>query len=638
MSVARQRSWLLMLVVFALAAVSAVRADAVDDLVQRAHGRHLAEDPEWLRLGHYQPELFGAFKSQVDDPEFFLAPEGKHDPAAELDATIRAFFGQVLTERDGQTLPCVYPARAAWLREALAPLPPDVRHDACPRFDQWRESLGTAGVTLVFPAAYLNNPASMYGHTFLRLDGAGQGEQQRLLAYGASYAAGTTESNGVIFAVKGLAGGYRGAFSISPYYKMVERYSDLENRDIWEYELLLTETEREQMVRHLWELGGTYFDYYFLDENCAYYILALLEVARPTLNLTSEFPLWAIPSETVRAITAVPGLVGKTTFRPAKSTIIRHRRALMSSPDRATVMAVASGECRLDSPCLRQLPEERRTRVIELAFEFLEYQRLRGKSAGPADQQRAIGLLRERSQLPPLSPLDPTPPAVRPDQGHGSSRLAISAGIDRNEFTTTLGLRPAYHDFLDSQAGYISGSELLFGDIEVGWRREESVKLQRLVPIRIKSYSAGDEFLHPSSWRTGIEIRQERTSGDATPHEVTAGELGFGRSVSLFERRILATVLLEGEAKYSEHYTGQDGAVGVGGEVSFLGDLSEMLRWSTSYRILRYLALDEHTGQELGADLRWSLSTDNAAVLSYGHDERFSRTDQRMLLRWVHHW
>jgi hypothetical protein len=61
-------------------------------------------------------------------------------------------------------------------------------------FEQWFRELDAEAVTLVFASAYLNNPASLFGHTLLRLDRRGQTEQTRLLAYAVNYAADDSNS------------------------------------------------------------------------------------------------------------------------------------------------------------------------------------------------------------------------------------------------------------------------------------------------------------------------------------------------------------------------------------------------------------------------------------------------------------
>lgn len=84
-------------------------------------------------------------------------------------------------------------------------------------------------------------------------------------------------------------GGYPGLFALVPYQEKLSEYRSLENRDLWEYRLNLTQAETERMVEHVWELKQIKFDYFFFDENCSYRLLELLQVARPSLRLTGQF-------------------------------------------------------------------------------------------------------------------------------------------------------------------------------------------------------------------------------------------------------------------------------------------------------------------------------------------------------------
>ncbi|RJT69815.1 DUF4105 domain-containing protein, partial [Escherichia coli] len=52
----------------------------------------------------------------------------------------------------------------------------------------------------------------------------------------------------------------------------------------------------------VWELKQVRFDYYFFDENCSFRLLELMEIARPGIELTEQFPLTAIPTDTVRLV------------------------------------------------------------------------------------------------------------------------------------------------------------------------------------------------------------------------------------------------------------------------------------------------------------------------------------------------
>ena len=63
----------------------------LDSLLEMADQKQLHENPYWWTLLHYKPSLFGV-RSLVDDPDFFLARDGKRDPKAELVATLQGFF------------------------------------------------------------------------------------------------------------------------------------------------------------------------------------------------------------------------------------------------------------------------------------------------------------------------------------------------------------------------------------------------------------------------------------------------------------------------------------------------------------------------------------------------------------------
>jgi hypothetical protein len=110
-----------------------------------------------------------------------------------------------------QPAACRFPARFAWLRDALEigdhalPAPP------CPLFERWRAAIAPERVSMVYASAYVSSPASMYGHTFLRLSRA-TGAGNRLIDYIVNYAADVDTENGLVYAFKGLFGGFVGRF------------------------------------------------------------------------------------------------------------------------------------------------------------------------------------------------------------------------------------------------------------------------------------------------------------------------------------------------------------------------------------------------------------------------------------------
>src|ERR1700730_4876560 len=69
-------------------------------IVATAREMGLARSLEWQRLVHYRPDRWGNPVSEVDGQEFFLAPTGRRDPEAELEATLNAFLAPVGSDQE----------------------------------------------------------------------------------------------------------------------------------------------------------------------------------------------------------------------------------------------------------------------------------------------------------------------------------------------------------------------------------------------------------------------------------------------------------------------------------------------------------------------------------------------------------
>lgn len=137
---------------------TAVSADppAVAALIHQASEAHLAHSRAWHLLLPYHPRLLGGYKSQIDEPAFFLTPDGKTNPQAELAATLHAFFSPEPVGRSEQPAQCAFVARYHWLKTVLAiddrQLPPQ----SCEQYEEWLAELNPESLTLVFPSAYMH--------------------------------------------------------------------------------------------------------------------------------------------------------------------------------------------------------------------------------------------------------------------------------------------------------------------------------------------------------------------------------------------------------------------------------------------------------------------------------------------------
>ena len=284
---------------------------------------------EWRALLHYQPTFTGV-ESTIDNPDFFFSKTGKTDPTAELRATVAAFEkGQPRIGTANLHPVCAFPARARLISQNLDSVWPLVK---CADFDHWRDNLDLRSISLVFSTAYAGNPASMFGHTFIKLNlNTERGAGHPLLDYGAEYAANPTDDSPVEYVWKGMTGGYMGIFSIRPYYELVGSYAFSENRDLWEYELELPKEQLEYFLAHFWELFATgNADYYFLDENCSYLLLEVLDAVRPEWQLSRRVDFFVTPHQTVQLVHA-QAKGGNWRFVPSQRRVFRHTYENLSS-------------------------------------------------------------------------------------------------------------------------------------------------------------------------------------------------------------------------------------------------------------------------------------------------------------------
>jgi len=485
--------------------------------------RKLSEDPQWLHLLHYhQVGMFSSFESQVDDTAFFLSESGKTDPLAELKSTIDAFQENKVSD---DSPICRFPARFDWLNAALDLS--DIPKPSCDKFQAWFSKIDAKNLTLVFPAAYLNSPSSMFGHTFIRIDR--HSGSNSLLDFSVNYAANADpDDNELVFSYKGLSGGYPGVFSILPYYQKVKEYSFLESRDVWEYRLDLTQEEVKQFIRHIWEIQNAHFDYYFFTENCSYHLLTILDAASPRFNFSDQFYLSVMPADTVRIIEQSQ-LVKHAEFRPSTMSLMNHMLSQIDDTlqDKAKTLVDTNADIQ---QTLNSLNSTEKSQTLELAYQYSRYLSVRKKQQIDGQAKRAIALLSARSKLANKEVYDKYPtPEYRDDQGHHSRRLETSAGYDGSNYFSQVGLRMAYHDRLDTVPGYIRGAKLeMFhakfrhtfydnSDSPFSGKNDET-RLQEFRFIDIASFSPRNDFITPTSWHVSTGFKRPNSA----PNELTA--------------------------------------------------------------------------------------------------------------------
>lgn len=622
--------WALCLVFFLLVfAAAEVRAAAGDfsRLLRQAQERKFHEQHYWQVLLHYQQVPRGLV-SPVDDPDFFLASGGKTDPAAELEATIQALFGG--DEQSQSAARCRFPARYEWLSQELA-VAADLSFADCPDLSLTLERVAPRGATLVFPGSYPNSPASMFGHTLLNFSGP---RESKLLAHAANYSAFTDESNGFVYAVKGLTGGYRGYFSLLPYYEKLKEYSGLERRDIWEYPLNLTPGETRRMFLHLWELRDIFSDYFFFDENCSYNLLFLLEAARPSLRLTDSKPLWVLPVDTIRWLDR-EGLIVDAWFRPSPATLLRQEMATLSTKDLDVARSLATGALPVAGLDMLAPDTEARRRILQVAARAVEQDFLAQRIDLPSYRARVLELLTARSRLGRSAEADEgAEKPVRPDHGHGPSRFSLGAGYVAGSWVQELRYRPVYHDILDDEAGYLTGAQIVLGQVAVRYfPKDQRLRLDRLDLIDLLSLTPVNPWEKPISWQIRLGVQGLRFADDSSRLAVYFNP---GAGYALRTGPMTGYLMLESSLRIGAGL--EDGyQAGAGGRVGFLLEQGSW-RGHGRIRYRDYLFGDRRESVLVAFDQNYRLERNHGLSLELSRGRDFGRWETAALLLWNRYW
>lgn len=483
-----------------------------DALKAKAARLHLQDDRYWDILLHYKRGWFGT-KSLVDDQRFFLSPRGKTDPSAELDAAIDGLF---VRGDEKETPRCRFPARYDWLIRRLDVDGGKIPPVSCPTLSATLARIDARSASLIFASGHLNSPASMFGHTLLRFDSS---YESPLLSYAVNYAAQIDpRDNGLFYAVKGISGLYPGYYSILPYYDKVKEYGNMDQRDLWEYRLALSPEAVRRMVLHVMELQGIYSDYYFFKENCSYDLLFLLEVGDPSARLTDRFRWFTIPVDTLKAVRSA-GLISDPVFRPSQARRIRHIAASLSDADIRRARSVLDNAASASAVLSADIPDGEKARILDLASDAIQVRYSKKGATQEEYRKQFLAVLAARSTLRTAEDR-PSPPPVpeRPENGHGSSRAELGAGVRDGKGFFEVSGRPAYHDLLDADGGFVPGSQIEFFRAALRYYPESGrVRLQRADLVHIVSLAPRDAFFRPVSWkfRTGFETKPLPDGSDA---------------------------------------------------------------------------------------------------------------------------
>ena len=475
---------------------------------------NLANDPTWIKLLHFDKKNN---RSEILTEEFFLSPVGRYDPKAELIATINA-YSDPWSGKENIHPRCKFPARYFWLSQKIS-LPNYNLHDPqCESLENWSLLADVKSISLFLVSGYLGNPASVFGHSFLKLNTSSDDDQAGLFDLSISYGALVPENEPTLrYIVRGITGGYQAGFSDKYFYTHDLVYSRTEFRDIWEYELRLSDYQRTLLILHIWEVIGKKFNYYFLDQNCAFRLAELLEmvIKEPLLE---NAKIWYVPVETffrieeidkIRQQEGKPGLIKSMRFHPSRQRKLYHQFVQLANEEKKIFKTIINDGPSSISEKISPFKQDSQLKIIDTVLAYYKY-RLIAEEPSPSLEMREKKnkVLLEQLRLPPQTkPFQKKPQLKSPANGNRPMLMSIGIGHDSNEGTYfKLHGSPFSQEIVGQNS--LEGDELAVLDATIGIRANDhnlfidNFDLIRIRKLKTNILSIDDG--NPWSWQLRI--------------------------------------------------------------------------------------------------------------------------------------
>jgi hypothetical protein len=480
--------------------ISSVFAEDVSDLQTKKIIQKLSTNATWLKLLHFKDS-----KSTVIDKSFFLADKGSISAKKELEATIEAYYKDFSTEETYAQ--CRFPARYGWLSKHI-----DLKgyvpiNAKCTKLKKWKLLQDVDSLSVVFVSGYLGNPASIFGHSFIKVNQAKN--KNDLFDTSISYGAMLPAKYGMPeYIFNGLTGGYDAAYTDKYYYNENVTYSNQEHRDMWEYRLALSDEKQKFFLFHAWELMGKKFQYFFLNRNCGYKVSEFLELLYDEKILGNEYT-WYAPIETIYKLRDFGDkTISKVNYIPSKQQEIYAHYAGLTQKEKNLVEEVIEKNLKV-IPLTNKLTKLEQANSLDFLLAYHKY-------LNPTSSNRA--LLLNRLKFPVRNkPIE----KVKDKRDISRSNKLSYAGLSKTKESLEFHWSP----FAIELEGYngLDGDELVLFDTllnvqnhHLHLKRFDLLRIQRL---KTKKLPFEDE--NPFSWNLHLGT----TSNQARDY---FGEAGFG--------------------------------------------------------------------------------------------------------------
>jgi hypothetical protein len=492
-------------------------ADSMSDALRLVEELGLEGDPTWRALLHH-----ARGRCFVEDEAYYLSGSSCALDE-ELRVLVRAAFSADPATR--QDVACRFPARLQFLRDRLATRGISVPDTPCAEFEEYSLRAPAAEISLVFAAENITHPMSMMGHVFLKFSGKSQ--QGTTLEHAASFFTRFSALNVPGLVMDGLFLGMPAFFALVPYAEQIKGYRETEGRNIFEYPIVSTDTQRRLIHAHVWELKSIKSPYLFVGYNCATVVYFIISLAQP--ELLDELGWWISPIDVVRRAKE-GGVVETRRFIPSVDWKVRFFGQALGRSAASDVIST------LENAPFEQVrgmtsPEQEPLRRA-FAEALVERERIHPRFPSARAEVLSKAIFDEPLSTP--STAFEVENLKDPTDGPHSSRISIAAVRFNGAPYAKVEFLPASHSLSDDNRRSYSESALELGQasILVNPDEDRGIVVERINLYGMESFVPYDRYIGGTSSRLAVGVQQE-WDGSLSPYTAGHATAGLGKTLQL---------------------------------------------------------------------------------------------------------
>ena len=582
----------------------------------------LGNSKQWRQYLYLDNQRAPKPNRRIQGDQYYFSNTPHVNSVVELTLSYQKLFRNLNTITD-DSLVCRFPARFMFIDQQLSLNSGINPLTDCPALRKWSENDSFRKIMIVKIDSYFGNPASSFGHLVLRMSKGGQ--SKKLLDSTINYGARVPPNENIaVYIFKGLTGGYVASFSQEDFYRQDLVYTRTEFRDMWSYEINLTDRQRQLFLAHIWELMDQTSTYFFVKNNCAFAIAEVLELVTGydfVSNKTLYYPPARLFHELDEYDARSPGsLVKSRTYIPSQDKLLKQiMRTLEPEESKAVRRYIKVPDGNIEN-MLADYSPARQSQILEVLLEYYDYMIAGYPELGDGLSDQRIDIIKARLRRPIGKTLGENfiaPPKRAPGATFRTTKINFSVGREDNDFYSAVSVAPFSLDPLDLGNEQLSEMTVLQAAIEAS----PKTKIDNVTLIRVGNRSPTNDIslnAWPISWSVDLGINC-LFNCDQTKGIQAGGGLGQSLELGPTMHTLLANLDVQGSV------------VSIGGkyELAYAEQrrISGLLTASYRYPINS----DDSDNWALSSTLRYSFNPRSAVQLSLQQGENHDR----IVLGWL---